>query len=571
MSGLIAFTGPPDPKLRQRMLATLAHRGEPVPNPIETAIGTIAVCRLSQAAPVGQTQTSCFDDDQKPFAFAGFLFNEVPREKSISNLSQLRGSFGFAFFSGDCLTIGRDPTGCQSLSFGRIANQWLVATEPKAFTSEKRFQCTLRPSAIALYLSCSFVPGSDTALENLYELPAGHIAELRPGCDPVISRYFNFEDDEFDPKSTDRISDADWIQRTRQNIEHAVAERMPSEPRAVFLSGGLDSSIIAAEVAKQSKHPIETFSIHFGKRYPNELNYARAVAEKIGSIHHEVEIKPRQFIQRFRSMIWHLDAPIGDPITQPNFELARIVGERFGHVFNGEGGDPLFGGPKNIGMLLSHWYGGTRKANYRERAYLQSYRRAWTELRHLLTDDLLQQMDGERDVEGVFTPFFTAEKPKSFLNKLMAINIKLKGADLILPKVDRMLAAHSTTPLSPLFDDRLTKLSFQMPPTMKLRQGIEKFVIKETYRDSLPIEIINRPKSGMRVPVHYWFQREMRRYAKSVLSRRRLKRAGIFNPDRVQQMLKYETQQANGRYGLRLWMLLTFEVWRRIVVDRESV
>jgi len=106
---------------------------------------------------------------------------------------------------------------------------------------------------------------------------------------------------------------------------------------------------------------------------------------------------------------------------------------------------------------------------------------------------------------------------------------------------------------------------------MKLRYGIEKFVLKEAYKDDLPIEIINRPKSGMRVPVHYWFQREMRRYAKSILSRRRLKRVGIFNPDRVQQMLKYETEQANGRYGLRLWMLLTFEVWRRIVVDRESV
>ena len=571
MSGLIAFTGPPDPKLRQRMLATLAHRGQPIPDPIETATGTIAGCRRNQSVLVSRTQTAIFYDDQTPFAFAGFLLDGVPREKSIANLSKLRGSFGFVLLDGDCLTIGRDPTGCQSLSFGRIGNQWLVATEPKAITSEKRFQRTIRPSAIALYLSCSFVPGSETALENLYELPAGHIAQLRPGRDPIISRYFDFEDDEFDPNSTEKISDKQWIRRTRQTIEEAVAERMPSETPAVFLSGGLDSSIIAAEVAKQSKQRIETFSLHFGQRYPNELSYARAVAEKIGSIHHEVEIEPRHFIQRFRSMIWHLDAPIGDPITQPNFELARIVGQRFGHVFNGEGGDPLFGGPKNVGLLLSHWYGGTRKANYRERAYLQSYRRAWTELQHLLTDDFLQQIDIRRDVEGVFTPYLNAEKPKSFLNKLMAININLKGANLILPKVDRMLAAHSMTPLSPLFDDRLTKLSFQMPPTMKLRNGIEKFVLKEAYRDSLPIEIINRPKSGMRVPVHYWFQKEMRRYAKSTLSWRRLQRVGIFNPERVQQMLKYETEQANGRYGLRLWMLLTFEVWRRIVVEREAV
>ena len=151
----------------------------------------------------------------------------------------------------------------------------------------------------------------------------------------------------------------------------------------------------------------------------------------------------------------------------------------------------------------------------------------------------------------------------------MAINIRFKGANLILPKVDRMLAAHGVVPLSPLFDDRLTKLSFQMPPLMKLRSGIEKFVLKKAWEDRLPPEVINRPKSGMRVPVHFWMQREMRRFAKKSLGRRQLKRTGIFNPERVRQMLKYETEQASGRYGLRIWMLLTFEIWRQTVVEHK--
>lgn len=177
------------------------------------------------------------------------------------------------------------------------------------------------------------------------------------------------------------------------------------------------------------------------------------------------------------------------------------------------------------------------------------------------------QINPEHDLEGPLSPFFRATQPRSFLNKLMMINIRLKGANLILPKVDRMLAAHGLTPLSPLFDDQLTRLSFQLPPTMKLRAGIEKYVLKRAYEDLLPRGVIDRPKSGMRVPVHYWFQTDLRRYARSLLSKRNLLAAGIFDPARVRQLLAYETEDGGGRFGLKLWMLLTFELWRQLVVE----
>ena len=271
-------------------------------------------------------------------------------------------------------------------------------------------------------------------------------------------------------------------------------------------------------------------------------------------------------------MIWHLDEPIGDPITQPNYELAAHVSRDFSVAFNGEGGDPLFGGPKNLTMMLTHWYGGIdRPPNFREQAYLASYRRAYDEWSRLLSADIREQIDPERDLESVLTPFFQADPPRRLLNKLMAINIRLKGANLILPKVDRMFAAHGVTPLAPLFDDRLTRLSFQMPPNLKLRSGIEKYAMKRAYENDLPREIIDRPKSGMRVPVHYWFRDELKRYANRLLSKRNVASVGIFDPDRVQQLLQYNTEEGPGRYGMRLWMLMTFEVWRRIVVEGEPV
>lgn len=612
MSGLIAFTGPPDPELVQRMLTRLAHRGSLVGHlprtgflessvsatgPWQTSHGSIAVCEWQNPPRLGEQRTGYSHGSNAHWGLSGFVYSLLPILPTTSDIAALRGSFAIACLAHGSLTIARDPAGCQSLYYGRVGSRWLVATEPKAITAEVHFEKRIRRAAIAQYLAFSFVPGHSTMLENLFEAEAGHVITLRCGEEPCITRSFHFEEDEWrsnpeirearetqatDPGTTadacrfhdDRevSSDRVWIQRTRQHVEQAVTERLASSSAAVFLSGGLDSSIIAAEVARQSPGPIHTYSIHFGTKYPNELAFAREVAQRIGSRHEEVLIQPRHFLPRLRQMIWHLDEPIGDPITQPNFELAARVGREFDTVFNGEGGDPLFGGPKNIPMLLLHWYGDReRPANFREQAYLASYRRAYDEWTRLLTADLRREIDPHDDLEHLLRPFFDTSRPAHFLNKLMAINIRLKGANLILPKVDRMLAAHGLTPLSPLFDDRLARLSFQMPPRMKLRAGIEKYVLKRAYENDLPRSVIDRPKSGMRVPVHYWFRRELRRYAGSILSRRNLRRAGIFDPDRVQQFLRYETEEGRGRYGLRLWMLLTFEIWRRIVIEEEAV
>jgi asparagine synthase (glutamine-hydrolysing) len=270
-------------------------------------------------------------------------------------------------------------------------------------------------------------------------------------------------------------------------------------------------------------------------------------------------------------MIWHLDDPIGDPITAPNFELAARVASDAAWVFNGEGGDPVFGGPKNLPMLLHHWYGGVpRGPRFRESMYLASYRRCFDDLDRILTPHWREQFDPIHELHQVLTPFFQAEQPSAFVDKLMAINIRLKGAHLILPKVDRMTGAWGLRQLAPLFDERLVDMSFRLPPRLKLNHGVEKIILKLAYRRDLPPEIIARPKSGMRVPVHFWFKGELKKYARKILSPANIKRAGIFNPSRVRQLLDYRTEEGPGRYGLRLWMLITFEIWRRIVVEGEA-
>jgi asparagine synthase (glutamine-hydrolysing) len=176
----------------------------------------------------------------------------------------------------------------------------------------------------------------------------------------------------------------------------------------------------------------------------------------------------------------------------------------------------------------------------------------------------------ERDLDGVFAPYLSGDRPRLFLNRLTAVNIREKGAHLIQPKVERMLGAFGVTPLAPLFDERVIKFSFEMPPRFKLSRGVEKVILKRAYENVLPKEVVDRPKSGMRVPVHYWFRSEMRRYARRILSKRAVRRVGLFDADRVQQLLGYDIEEGRGRYGLRLWMLITFELWRRIVVEGEA-
>jgi asparagine synthase (glutamine-hydrolysing) len=491
--------------------------------------------------------------------------------------AKLHGAFVLVLQMGSKIHMVRNGAGARTAFYGTCGGRWLFSVEPKGIHLLPEFRKTVRPAALAQYLACSFVPAGGTMLEDIWEIPAGHVVTLEQGKETILTRWFHFEEEEHeDSRAKASLLNGretqHWVGAFREQMERAVAERLPrGEPVGVFLSGGLDSSLVTAELARQiGGKNIKTWAIHFGNQYPHELGFARSVADRCGTDHREVLIRPKEFLPALRKMIWHLDDPIGDPITQPNFDLAALVSGEVRYIFNGEGGDPCFGGPKNIPMLLHHWYGMPRAANFREQKYLESYRRAFEEIELLLSEDVRSKIDPARDLDGVFRPYFEGTRPRGFLNKLMAINIREKGAHLILPKVERMTAAWGVTPLSPLFDERIIRLSFRMPADMKLHAGIEKYILKKAYENELPREVIDRPKSGMRVPVHFWFRSEMRRYARKILHRRDLSRAGLFDPARVKQLLAYDVEAARGRYGLRLWMLITFEIWRRIVVDGEA-
>ena len=580
MGAVFGFSGKSDGKLLDSMGSTLAHRGSHAPILSARGTGSIGYIPCFEESVRQRTGAGLYERGEHAIALAGYLAgysSDDPilesllskyREEGIEFSESLRGAFILVVKDGNSFHIVRDGAGARTVYYGQHEGRFLFATEPKAILAAPGFPRRIRPGAVAQYLSFSFVPGESTMLQDVFELPAGHRLYFDGKSAPRLHRYFRFEEEEKEDRP-----DLHWIKEFGKTFSDAVSERLPEgEPIGLALSGGIDSSVVAAEVCRQTDRPLKTYAIHFGRSYPHELDFARIVAERCNTEHEEVLIRPKDFLPRLRKIIWHLDDPIGDPITVPNYELAERISRDVRWVFNGEGGDPVFGGPKNLKMMLHHWYGGIERDRlFRERMYLASYERAYDDLDRLLTPEWRAQYDSEEVLEGVLTPFFRCERPAGLLDKLMAINIRFKGAHLILPKVDRMMGAWRLTPLAPLFDERLIRLSFRMPPTMKVAKGVEKVVMKRFYQGIVPNEVIERPKSGMRVPVHFWFQKEMKRYARHILSPENVKEVGIFQPERVKQLLEYDTKEGTGRHGLHLWMLIMFEVWRRIVVEGEAV
>jgi asparagine synthase (glutamine-hydrolysing) len=240
-------------------------------------------------------------------------------------VEHLAGEWIVAVATPDRLTVLRDPAGARTAYWARHRDRILVAVEPKGIHTIPSFRREIDAAALAQYLTFSFVPGARTMLAGLYELPAGHRldVELDDGT-TTVSRFF---DDHASRAGAQQCHERDWIAATRSAVETAVTERLPDdEPVVTFLSGGLDSSIVTAVAAARRRaaglSPPVTLSLHFGAGHPNELEYARQTAALARTDHHEIEVRADDLHGRLARMVWHLDEPIGDPVTIGNFALA---------------------------------------------------------------------------------------------------------------------------------------------------------------------------------------------------------------------------------------------------------
>jgi asparagine synthase (glutamine-hydrolysing) len=224
----------------------------------------------------------------------------------------------------------------------------------------------------------------------------------------------------------------------------------------------------------------------------------------------------------------------------------------------------VFGGPKNIPMLLHELYGGATETE-RIDAYFRSYQKCYDDLPQLLTPEVRRELANEEPQSSLLTPFLRDDAPmRQYLNRLMQINVVLKGADQIMTKVNNLTTANGLIGHSPLFDPRITEAGFAVPAVYKLSGTQEKAVLKYAVADLLPEPILTRPKSGMLVPVQRWFKEELRRQAVSLLLSRSSRIRPYLNQKLIEEWISYRSPLPQQRQGVKIWLVLTLEIWLRV-------
>ncbi len=473
--------------------------------------------------------------------------------KGEAAIALLEGMFSFAIYDRrtETLTLARDPSGARTIYYTvsgsvRWVSPGLRRIEP--FISQEIDEVALRD-----YLSCAFVPGERTMWRDAREVRPGSIVRL-PGEEKTVYR-------EVREKIARSDAPIEWhAARLRSLLERVVAGSLPAgEPVGAYLSGGIDSSLVVALASRLHSQKVHTYSIHFGSQCPNELEFSGLVASHSRTDHHIIEITSDQMWNLLPETMSCLDDPIGDPLTVPNLILGRNASEFVSVILNGEGGDPCFGGPKNQPMLLGNLYRPAIESDAapsgQVSAYLASFQKCSTDLDRLLRPDVWQRV---KDAPSVFESSLAGEE--NFLNRLLFINIRFKGADHILTKVNNLTRAAGVTGHSPLFDQRVVEMSLEIPPEFKLSGAEEKAVLKKAVRDLLPESILLRPKSGMMVPVQYWFREKWNRKARSLLLSRRARIRGFLNQQVIADWLDYRGDTWS-RYGVKLWLIVSLELW----------
>jgi asparagine synthase (glutamine-hydrolysing) len=477
-----------------------------------------------------------------------------------AGLRRADGMFVLVVADGPDLVLIRDHAGTRTVFYAHTPDAgWAASTSLMALRRWSPLHTGLNLPAVRSFLTFAYLPGDETLLRGVREALPGRVLRLRPDGSTV-------DDSFWEPR--ERTTDAPGHAKAlRSLLEDATAGRLPAgEPVGVLLSGGIDSSLVTALAAKLHDHPVHTYSISFGTELPNELAYSGLVATHCHTHHRVLTVPGTAIAARLAETVALLDSPVGDPLTVPNLMLAEAAaGDGLRVVLNGEGGDPVFGGPKNLPMLIYEMHRDDPAPAARDRAYLESYRKCYEDLPVLLTADTraaLADLDARGDEarpERFMAPYLNGPMD-SMLNRLLHCNLRTKGAHHILTKVERLTAARGLQGRAPLFAPAVIDHAFAVPPRLKLAGAAEKWVLKEAVRDLLPRTIVDRPKSGMRVPVQQWLTGPLRSLTREVLLDRRSH--PLFEMSTVRSWLRGDGALLP-RQGGKLWLVLTLDLWLR--------
>ena len=358
----------------------------------------------------------------------------------------------------------------------------------------------------------------------------------------------------------------------RDLVQEATARRAVGSARVgLYLSGGLDSACVAAMLSEHDV-PVHAFSADF-RRHSVELAEAKTVARHLGIPHTLVRMRGREIRRSFWDFVWKLDLPYGDPVTVPQYLLGEAARrEGLGKVFNGEGGDQLFGGWTAKPMLAREVFAASLPERSREEAYLDSYHRFYGLEDDLYSPRFIASIEGF-DARRSFVGGLLNGNSAAYLDRVRLVDIGLKGMYNIIPRAEAIASGWGLRVQMPLFDRALAEASFTVPPTDKLKGSCEKYILKRATSGLLPDEIVWRKKLGMSVPMTVWIKGPLKRLIRDLLGKRSLNRRGLFRSEYVRELRKGRDaagEPRGRRVGEKLWTLAMLEAWLRVFVDGKG-
>ncbi len=582
--------------------------------------------RLSIVDPRGGHQPMANEDETVWIAFNGEIYNHdlirpaleaaghiyktrsdtetilhLYEQSGPAGVEQLRGMFAFAIWDSvrKQLFLSRDRLGIKPLYYVHGDDGTLYfASEIKALLEAHAVKPELNYEVLADFATNRATSGEETLFRGVRRLPPGHNLIWRNGS-IRIERYWDLDF----TKDPVRQSDDQYIEQFGDLFSDCVRSHLMSDvPLGMFLSGGLDSSAIAAVMSGFVRDPIKTFSVAFAERDANELEYARIVADEFRTDHHEIVVSPEEFFEALPSMVYQEDEPIAHPSSVPLYFVSRLASRHVKVVLTGEGSDELMAGYNKYRVGIYNLVLGRRYEKIAPQFVRAAVRRAIDLLpvdsraRRVLQRTFLRLPANLRDVYldnfSVFSPTMqddlfsaaTIERmtdrdpyriPVGIMDELQGCDLldRLLAADLktylheLLMKQDQMSMAASIESRVPFLDHRLVEFVNRLPVDLKLRGWTTKYILRRAMRERLPERILSRRKMGFPVPVGSWFRGEFRNILDEyVLSERALRR-GIFNGDYVRQLAARHSAGEN--HSERLWMLVNFEIWHRRFIDGE--
>ncbi|HXM43473.1 MAG TPA: asparagine synthase (glutamine-hydrolyzing) [Bryobacteraceae bacterium] len=627
IAGFVTRSPSPSPdSLLARMTDTIRHRGPDGSGYYRDAFASLGHRRLSIIDVAGGHQPMSNEDGALRITYNGEIFNHADLRPALEQaghqyrtrcdtetilhayeqygpdcVTRFRGMFSFAIWEKNSRTLfcARDRLGKKPFYYYWDGHLFAFASEIKALLEHPAISPHFDESLLSEYLDFGYCSGEQTLFSGIRKLMPGYWLRLTPE-QLEIRQYWEIPRPAGHQENNAKRDDQSWIAECRTRLEEAVRTRLMSDvPLGMFLSGGVDSSAIAALMKPMSKGPVQTFAVGYREQAFSELAYARQVAEKIGTEHHEIVIGRDDFFNALPKLIWHEDEPISWPSSVSLYCVSRLAAEQVKVVLTGEGSDEMFAGyaryrtyilnqrllklyrsaPRSLRASVRSGIDGSRllsgnirrklqhsvlgRGNDLESLYLDNFYAAFSraEQQRLLNAPVGATCDS-------FLHYWNERPDASLLSRMLYADQKTYLVELLM-KQDQMSMACSIESRVPFLDHQFVEFAASVPDRMKLRGGVGKYILKRAVEDILPHDIVYRRKMGFPTPLRQWL---MDPSADALISQLQ-DRDGLLAPYIDFKYLNdLLTRHKNGLEDAsdRIWRLLNLQLWGDIFITSRT-